>query len=148
MAGPPQEVEFPGQAVRAIETPDAEIIAHARKGATQTGDFPRVSVASDAPQMGLTENEDSRMDSEKSRDLRGVAVGNEKFRGVGIEPSKKAHYSSEKQQNAMVAQPNAQPSFARDSDLSLLFQYWNSLSEPIKLAVMAFVRTALEREAK
>ena len=46
------------------------------------------------------------------------------------------------------AQPNAQPSFARDSDLSLLLQYWNSLPEPIKLVVMALVRSSLEWKAK
>ena len=49
---------------------------------------------------------------------------------------------------ASLAQPNAQPSFARDADLSFLLQHWDSLSEPIKLAVMALVRTAAEREAK
>ena len=85
----PREVAFPGQAVRAIETREAEIIAHAHKGVIKTGDFPRVSVASDAPKMGLAEKEDSLMKSEKSHDYQGVAVGNEKFRGVGIEPTTK-----------------------------------------------------------
>ncbi len=86
---PRWEVQYQGQAVRAVGTPDVEIISRATKGATKTGAFSCVSVPSDAPQMGLTDKEHTRMDSEKSRDLHGVGAGNEKFRGVGIEPTTK-----------------------------------------------------------
>ena len=67
------------------------------------------------------------------------------FRGVGIEPSEKTRHSPEKQQIPVVAQPNAQPRFASDADLALIVKHWQSLAEPIKLAVMALVRTASEQ---
>ena len=47
-----------------------------------------------------------------------------------------------------TAQPPAQPRFVPDSDLSLIVENWNSLEPPIKLAIMALVRTTLEREVK
>ena len=86
---PRWEVQFQEKAVRTVGIPDVEIISRATKGATKTCAFPCVSVPSDAQQMGLTDNEHTRMDSEKSRNLQGVGAGNEDIRGVGIEPTTK-----------------------------------------------------------
>ena len=46
------------------------------------------------------------------------------------------------------AQPPAQPCFVPDSDLSVITENWKLLEPPIKLAIMALVRTSLEREVK
>jgi hypothetical protein len=68
--------------------------------------------------------------------------------GLGFEPDTNVPKTPEKQHVLTSVPPPVPPNSLPDSDLLVIVENWISLEPPIKLAIMALVRTSLEREVK